>query len=117
MTLDYLNKDRTNRPADPNKFDIYRRQFGDAAATNFSALVNAKIPADQTRPVSIFWRVNYAIPTLCLVAGADSNLNVIEIYPNGFDPRITSHIFDPSISAGMQQNSANGMSTSTTLLV
>jgi len=35
VTLDYLSKDNTNRPADPSVFSIYRRQFGEAAANNF----------------------------------------------------------------------------------
>jgi iron complex outermembrane receptor protein len=49
-TAEYLSKDRTNRPANPSGFDIYRRQFGDAAADNFGTFVNARFPWRQEPP-------------------------------------------------------------------
>ena len=35
-TVDVAKKDHTNRPANPDKYDIYREQFGDAEAKNGS---------------------------------------------------------------------------------
>ena len=44
VTADYLTKAHTNRAADPAKWDIYREQFGDAAAESFGTYFNARVP-------------------------------------------------------------------------
>lgn len=100
LTLDYTKKNGTQRAADPNSFDIYRRQFGDAAMTNFSAFVNSQI---ELKTFSLYAFGGYNFRDTNAYAWSrepDSERNVVEIYPNGFDPRITSRITDTSLSVG-----------------
>lgn len=103
VTLDYLNKGRTNRPADPGVFDIYRRQFGDAATTNFGAYFNARIPLSKETYFYTFGGSNLRYTdAYAYTRDADSDRNIPAIYPNGFDPHITSNINDRSFSAGIR---------------
>lgn len=103
LTMDYLSKGSTNRPADPDVWDIYRKQFGDAALSNYGVFLNSEIPlADQTR-LYAFGGFNYRdTDAYAWTRAADSPRNVPEIYPNGFDPHITSRILDYSIAAGVR---------------
>lgn len=101
MTVDYLSKDRTNRPADPAKYDIYRKQFGDARLENFGTFFNSRLPAGTDASFYAFGGFNYRnTDAYAWTRDPDSDRNVPAIYPLGFDPRITSRITDPSISAG-----------------
>lgn len=103
VTMDYLSKDHTNRPADPSKFDIYRRQFGEAAADNFGAYFNARVPIGVTSGFYAFGGVNYRnTDAYAWTRDPDSDRNIPAIYPNGFDPHITSIITDKSVSAGVR---------------
>ncbi|MGH2569105.1 MAG: TonB-dependent receptor plug domain-containing protein, partial [Bacteroidota bacterium] len=107
MTLDYLKKGRTNRPADPNQYDIYRKQVGDAELENFAAFVHSRIPTSGGASFYAFGGLNYRhTDAYAWTRDPDSERNVPAIYPNGFDPRITSVITDPSLSMGMQTNIA-----------
>ena len=100
ITFDYVTRDRSNRAADPDSFDIYRRQFGDAAADNFSAYANAELPMGK---ITLYGFGGYNFRHTDAYAWsreADGDRNVPEIYPNGFDPHITSRITDTSLSLG-----------------
>ncbi|MDJ0764777.1 MAG: TonB-dependent receptor [Myxococcota bacterium] len=104
LTMDYLTRERTNRPADPDmNFGIYRRQYGDAEGTNFNAFFNAEVPIFKHTDFYTFGGFNYRhTDAYAWSRDPDGDNNVPEIYPNGFDPHITSRIFDPSISAGVR---------------
>lgn len=103
FTLDYLSKNRTNRPADPAVFDIYRKEFGDAAADNFAAVVNAGAPITENTSVYAFGGFGHRYTdAFAWTRDPDSERNVPAIYPQGFSPRITSNISDKSISAGIR---------------
>lgn len=103
MTLEYLNKGRTNRPADPEEFDIYRRQFGDSESENFSAFFNSEIPIKGDTRFYAFGGFNYRdTDAYAWTREPNSNRNVPAIYPNGFDPHILSQINDKSLSAGIK---------------
>ncbi len=103
ITMDYLTKTHTNRPADPAVFDIYRQQFGDAAADNFSTWLNMGIPLSDKSSFYAFGGISHRFTdAFAWTRSADSDRNIPEIYPNGFDPHITSNIDDRSLSAGLR---------------
>jgi iron complex outermembrane receptor protein len=103
MTAEYLRKGSTNRPADPNLYNIYRRQFGDAALENFGSFFNARIPSGDLANFYAFGGFNYrTTDAYAWTRDPGSDRNVPSIYPNGFDPHILSTITDPSISLGLR---------------
>lgn len=103
MTGEYLTKQRTNRPADPAQWDIYRRQFGDAALDNFGTFLNSRIPIGDNVAVYAFGGYNFRhTDAYAWSRDPGSERNVDAIYPNGFDPRILSNITDRSLAAGVR---------------
>ncbi len=105
MTVDYLGKGKTNRPADPTQFDIYRRQFGDAELKNLGTFFNAALPVGEGGSFYAFGGLNYRhTDAYAWTRDPGSERNVLSIYPQGFDPRIQSVITDPSLSLGIRSN-------------
>ncbi|MDZ4824786.1 MAG: TonB-dependent receptor [Flavobacteriales bacterium] len=105
MNLDYLDSKHTNRPSDPEKFDIYRNQFGDAASTNFSYYLNSEFNGGDNARIYAFGGYNYRFTdAFAWSRSADEERNVTSIYPNGFDPHIQSAITDKSLSFGVRSN-------------
>jgi iron complex outermembrane receptor protein len=103
MTAEYLSKQRTNRPADPGQFDIYRRQFGDAELDNFGTLVNSRIPIGENVAFYAFGGYNFRhTDAYAWSRDPGSDRNVDALYPNGFDPHILSDITDRSLAAGFR---------------
>lgn len=103
MTFDYLRKAGTNRPADPNEFSIYRRQYGDAQLENFGVFVNSRLYINKDASFYAFGGMNERnTDAFAWTRDPDSDRNIPAIYPNGFDPHILSNIKDQSISAGVQ---------------
>ena len=103
FTVDYFNSKHTNRPADPAKFDIYRQQFGDAAADNFAFYFNSAFALTDETSFYAFGGLNHRFTdAFAWTRTPDSERNVPEIYPNGFNPHITSNIDDRSISVGVK---------------
>ena len=103
FNLDYGRKNRTNRPADPNKYDIYRKQYGDAASDNGSFYINSQFSAGDNAEVYAFGGYNYRFTdAYAWTRSADEERNVISIYPKGFDPKIQSVINDKSMSLGVR---------------
>ncbi|OGU04493.1 MAG: TonB-dependent receptor [Gemmatimonadetes bacterium RBG_16_66_8] len=103
LTAEYLSKERTNRPADPALWSIYRRQFGDAALDNFSSFVNSRVPITDQIAAYAFGGYNFRhTDAYAWSRDADSERNVPAIYPNGFDPHILSDITDISVAAGVR---------------
>lgn len=103
LTLDYLRKGKTNRPADPNVVSIYRKQFGDASLNNFNTFINSRYSINDQTTLYLFGGINHRqTDAYAWTRDPDSERNIPAIYPNGFDPRIQSTIRDHSISAGVQ---------------
>lgn len=101
LTAEVLSKGRTNRPADPDVFSIYRKQFGDAELVNVGVFLNALLPVSSSSGLYAFGGANFRdTDAYAWTREADSERNVPAIYPNGFDPHITSTIRDLSLSAG-----------------
>lgn len=103
VTVDFLTKEKTNRPADGKEFSVYRRQYGDASSDNFSTYFNSKIDLDNVTHFYAFGGYNYRdTDAYAWTRDTDSERNVTAIYPNGFDPHIQSRINDKSFSAGIK---------------
>jgi iron complex outermembrane receptor protein len=102
-TAEYIGRTRTNRPADPATFSIYRRQFGDAAANDFGSFLNARVVTGEATAIYGFGGFNYRhTDAYAWTREPDSERNVPAIYPDGFDPRILSNITDGSLSMGVR---------------
>ncbi|MEZ4430918.1 MAG: TonB-dependent receptor [bacterium] len=100
LTFDWLHKDHTNRPADPAKFDIYRRQYGDAMIDNLGTMLNAELPVGDGA-IYLFGGYNLRLSdAFAWTRGPDDERNVAALYPGGFDPHITSTIHDVSATGG-----------------
>ena len=103
MTMDYANLKHTFRRADPTKYDVYRNKFGDAASESFATYFNSSFNAGKKTEIYMFGGYNYRFTdAFAFSRAADEERNVIEIYPNGFDPQIQSVITDKSLSVGMK---------------
>lgn len=105
FTTDYLTKQKTNRPANPEMYagEIYRKEFGDAALDNFAMYFNAGVPINDKANFYAFGGLNYRdTDAFAYTRDPGDNRNIPEIYPNGFDPHITSRITDKSLSAGIK---------------
>ena len=102
-TAELLTKGRTNRPVDPAKFDIYRRQYGDAELTNVGVFVNSLLPIGEHKALYAFGGLNQReTDAYAWTREPDSERNVPAIYPDGFDPHIVSSIRDLSLSTGLR---------------
>jgi iron complex outermembrane recepter protein len=105
VTLDYSKLDHTFRRADPSKFEngVYRDKFGDAASENFATYFNSSFSTGEKTEIYMFGGYNYRFTdAFAFSRTADEERNVIDIYPNGFDPQIQSIITDKSLSVGMK---------------
>jgi iron complex outermembrane receptor protein len=105
VTLDYAKLDHTYRRADPSKFEngVYRNKFGDAASENFATYFNSSFNAGENTELYMFGGYNYRFTdAYAFSRDANEERNVLEIYPNGFDPEIQSVITDKSLSVGMK---------------
>jgi iron complex outermembrane receptor protein len=105
VTLDYSKLDHTFRRADPTKFEngVYRNKFGDAASENFATYFNSSFSTGENTEIYMFGGYNYRFTdAFAFSRDANEERNVLDIYPNGFDPQIQSIITDKSISVGMK---------------
>lgn len=107
MTIDYLKNEHTNRPSNPTHPDyeglIWRRQIGLASGENLATYFNSQIPLSKNASFYAFGGSNYRdTEAYAWTREADDDRNVPELYPNGFDPRITSVIGDKSFSTGVK---------------
>jgi len=105
MTLDYSKLDHTFRRADPTKYEngVYRNKFGDAASENFATYFNSSFSTGENTEIYMFGGYNYRFTdAFAFSRDANENRNVLDIYPNGFDPQIQSIITDKSLSVGMK---------------
>lgn len=102
LTADYLHKDKTFRPNyEPVFPDNYRRQFGDGSYDNYRAVYNSVISLGSTSEFYSFGTFNRRNgEAYAFTRDPGSERNVLAIYPNGFDPLITSEITDKAVSFG-----------------
>ena len=112
-TVDFNQRQHTQRAKVPAPDGIQRRQYGDPKANNTSAYINSKLPLNDNVYAYVFGGVNFRkgeayaytrFPTV-----TDDNGNDIPnprsngtLYPNGFDPIITSNLTDAHGVAGVR---------------
>ncbi|MGH2664823.1 TonB-dependent receptor [Flavobacterium sp.] len=103
VTADVSKKDNTNRPANPDKYSIYRRQFGDAEAKNASVFLNSSYDLSEASSIYVFGGASFRdSDAYAFTRTADSPRNIPSIYPDGFDPIIGTKIMDYSGSGGLK---------------
>ena len=104
ITGDYLNKEKTYRPNFETIFpDNYRQKFGDGSYNNYRAFFNNKISLGGVTEFYSFGGYNRRNgEAWAYTRDAGSERNVTSIYPDGFNPLITSEITDKSISFGIR---------------
>ncbi|GAA4011143.1 TonB-dependent receptor [Hymenobacter fastidiosus] len=105
-TLDFNQRQHTQRAAVPIGPDgLARREYGDPQVSNASAYLNSKFALSDKAHVYVFGGANKRKgDAYAWTRFADDDRNVPAIYPNGFDPIITSDIWDASAVAGVRVN-------------
>lgn len=103
-TLDYNKREHTQRANVPTGPDgLARRQYGDPEISNTSAYVNSKFALSDNAHIYVFGGANKRQgDAYAWTRFPDDDRNVPAIYPNGFDPIITSDIWDASAVAGVR---------------
>lgn len=104
VTADYNFRDHTNRANTvDSEADLARRQFGDPKINNAAVYYNAKIPLGSNFQVYSFGGLNERSgDAYAWTRFPDDDRNIPSIYPNGFDPIITSKIKDRAVTAGVR---------------
>ncbi|MBC7000136.1 TonB-dependent receptor [Cytophaga sp. FL35] len=103
FTTEYINKNKTLRPG----FD-FRRGFGEAAIQGFNFMVNGAYSVSDNTEIYAFGGRNFRDTDAYAFTRNGGERVVTAIYPDGFNPRITSNIIDNSISAGLRTELDNG---------
>lgn len=111
LTGDYNWRDHTNRSKTHPDSIISRREFGDAKLSNASLYLNSKFPINNTTQIYVFGGINHrsgeAFAWTRFKYNSDGDLedrNDTLIYPNGFDPIITSKILDYTGTLGLKKS-------------
>jgi iron complex outermembrane receptor protein len=115
VTADFNQREHTQRANVPAPEGIQRRQYGDPKALNSAVYLNSKLPLSENIYAYVFGGINvrrgdaYAYTRFPIIS--DSLGNAIPnprsnatLYPNGFDPIITSAIFDGQGAVGVRGN-------------
>lgn len=100
LSAEFLNKGHTFR-----RGTLIRKNYGDAAAMSSSLFLNAEFPISNTINAYANGGYNFRnTKAYAFTRPSDSERNVISIYPNGFNPLITSDISDKSLTIGFKGN-------------
>ncbi|WP_044016974.1 TonB-dependent receptor [Hymenobacter sp. APR13] len=104
-TVDFNQRQHTQRanvPV-PDSSSLARREYGDPKVQNVSAYLNSKFAVSDQTHVYVFGGANKRKgDAYAWTRFAEDDRNVPSIYPNGFDPIITSDIVDVSAVAGVR---------------
>ena len=100
FSTEALSSDNTVRPG-----TINRQKFGQASVKNVSFFLNSEIPLDAATKFYLNGGFNYKdTEAFAFTRATSSERNVLDIYPEGFNPLITSNITDNSFSFGIVTN-------------
>lgn len=103
LTGDFNYRDHTNR-ANTNPGDLARRQYGDPRIQNTSVYLNARIPLSEKTQLYAFGGLNHRKgDAYAWTRFAGDDRNVPAIYPDGFDPIISSKIEDRALTVGVRR--------------
>jgi iron complex outermembrane receptor protein len=129
-TVDYNQRQHTQRANVPAPDGIQRREYGDPKASNTSAYLNSRLPLSENIYAYVFGGINvrkgdaYAYTRFPAADSTDVEGNTVadasgsvisvpngrsnaRLYPNGFDPIITSAIFDGQGAVGVRGTFGN----------
>jgi iron complex outermembrane receptor protein len=115
LTADFNQREHTQRANVPAPDGIQRREYGDPKALNTSVYLNSKLPLNENIYAYVFGGFNarkgdaYAYTRFPTSTDDDGNTipnprSNATLYPNGFDPIISSNIFDAQGVAGLRGN-------------
>lgn len=97
FTTEVLSRDNTFRQG-----TAARENFGQAAVKNISLFFNTEIPIYKYTKIYAFGGFNHKnTGAFAFTRTPNSERNVLNLYPSGFNPLITSNILDNSFSVGM----------------
>ncbi|CAG4993826.1 Vitamin B12 transporter BtuB [Dyadobacter sp. CECT 9275] len=103
VTADYNFRDYTNRANTVPEADLARRHFGDPRIKNAALYYNAKIPLGKNIQVYSFGGLNNRKgDAYAWTRFADDDRNIPSVYPDGFDPIISSKIDDRAVTGGIR---------------
>ncbi|MES2517715.1 MAG: TonB-dependent receptor [Bacteroidota bacterium] len=110
LTAEVLSKAKTLRKADDKYLDSNPRAlFGDASYVNSSFYLNSEIELTQNTKFYSSGGVNFrSTDAQGFTVDANSDRNVKSVFPNGYEPRIGSDIFDGSLTIGLKTKTHNG---------
>lgn len=103
FSTEYLSKGHTFRAP-----TALRKKYGEAASKNVNLFFNTEIPIQGNTSFYAFGGYNYRnTEAYAFTRNPDSERNVLTIYPEGFNPLITSDISDNSLSVGIRTKFRN----------
>ncbi|EAR13410.1 ferric enterobactin receptor [Polaribacter irgensii 23-P] len=98
FSSEVLSTENTIRPG-----TSAREKYGQAAVRNASIFLNAEIPLHRSAKLYVNGGFNFKnTAAFAFTRNPNSKRNVKAIYPNGFNPLITSNIIDNSLSIGIR---------------
>lgn len=104
ITGEVLSKAKTFRIADSQYLDSNPRSlFGDASYTNNSIYMNSEFALGQKIKLYSTGGINFrSTDAQGFTVDFNSDRNILSIFPNGYEPRIGSDIFDANITVGVK---------------
>lgn len=108
FTVEFINKDRTLRNANPGKYSSPREKFGDAKSQNIYFFGNVELPLSDG--LKFYSRQGFSYRKTNAYAWTrtpDADGNIPEIYPNGFNPIEDTSITDFTFDNGLKFKVAN----------
>ncbi len=104
LTADFNFRDHTNRANSvSDSSDLQRRQFGDPRIQNGSIYFNSSFPINDNLEIYSFGGINRRKgDAYAWTRFAADDRNIPSIYPNGFDPLISSIIDDRAATVGLK---------------
>ncbi|MDP9958910.1 TonB-dependent receptor plug domain-containing protein [Chryseobacterium lathyri] len=103
FTVEFVNKDRTIRNANPEKYTSPRERFGDAKSQNIYFFGNVELPLSDG--LKFYSRQGFSYRKTNAYAWtrtADADGNIPEVYPNGFNPLQNTSITDFTFDNGLK---------------
>ncbi|MCT2564552.1 TonB-dependent receptor plug domain-containing protein [Chryseobacterium herbae] len=103
FTVEFVNKDRTIRNANPEKYSSPREKFGDAKSQNIYFFGNIELPLSDG--LKFYSRQGFShrkTNAYAWTRSADADGNVPEVYPNGFNPMQNTSITDFTFDNGLK---------------
>ncbi|MBL1221460.1 TonB-dependent receptor [Chryseobacterium sp. L7] len=103
FTVEFVNKDRTIRNANPEKYSTPREKFGDAKSQNIYFFGNVELPLSDG--LKFYSRQGFShrkTNAYAWTRSADADGNIPEVYPNGFNPLQNTSITDFTFDNGLK---------------